>query len=523
MNTRKRQDLTNDIKLKIIQEVDENEKRPSSLKKKRFEIAAEFKIKPSSLSCIIKARERIESRIYQADRISTTKRFRTANKFPEIDTALLEWFKVCRNSTIAVSDDFLLAKARAFISSLQVEGDISMSWVQRWKARHDIILKKICGESASVTENSISDWYKITLPNILKQFPSENVFNSDETGLFWKLSPTNTLAFKDEKCHGGKRAKDRVTVFVGASMTGEKLPLLIIGKSESPRAFRNKHVPLDYTSNKKAWMTSAIFEMYIRKIDKRMVSASRRIAMIVDNCPSHFLIKNLKAVTLFFLPPNTTSKTQPMDNGVIWSLKSHYRKSLMAQLLILHDAKKIFKANLLTSLIWLKNAWESVKTETIVNCFKVSGFVQESSNISTPTSPCVTQEISADLGNIFHQLRVAFSLPETITMAALNTIDADIITSQPCEESTILASISNRASTSYDDKSCEDLEEEEIQSPSPAEALEMVQQIRLCLLQHSSSPNDFTSLNTIETSLTNVALNYKRQSTLDNFVIKNKF
>ena len=53
--------------------------------------------------------------------------------------------------------------------------------------------------------------------------------NADETGLFYKLRPDRTLAFKGEKCSGGKKAKDRLTVLVGASMSGVKLPLLVIG------------------------------------------------------------------------------------------------------------------------------------------------------------------------------------------------------------------------------------------------------------------------------------------------------
>jgi hypothetical protein len=39
--------------------------------------------------------------------------------------------------------------------------------------------------------------------------------------------------------------------------------------------------------------------------------------MIVDNCPAHPHVKGLKSMKLVFLPPNTTSVTQPMDQGVI--------------------------------------------------------------------------------------------------------------------------------------------------------------------------------------------------------------
>ena len=39
--------------------------------------------------------------------------------------------------------------------------------------------------------------------------------------------------------------------------------------------------------------------------------------MIVDNCPAHPEVSGLKTINLKFLPPNTASCTQPMDQGVI--------------------------------------------------------------------------------------------------------------------------------------------------------------------------------------------------------------
>ena len=59
----------------------------------------------------------------------------------------------------------------------------------------------------------------------------------------------------------------------------------------------------------------------------RSKKENRKVIIIVDNCPAHPIIEGLKAVELVFLSPNTTSKTQPMDQGVIRSLKVKYRKN----------------------------------------------------------------------------------------------------------------------------------------------------------------------------------------------------
>ena len=217
----------------------------------------------------------------------------------------MQWFTSCRTSHIPISDELLNTKANSFAKQFEVEGAVSHSWIQRWKIRHNISSKVICGESASVSDDVVNDWKQATLPVILRQYSPSDIFNLDETGLFWKVTPQRTLAFKNDSCHGGKHSKFRISVLVGANMVGEKLPLLVIGKSAHPRVFRNEYVPLEYKSNKKAWMTSVLFEEYVHKLDSQMVSQNRNIALIVDNCPSHPKIQNLRSITLIFLPPNS--------------------------------------------------------------------------------------------------------------------------------------------------------------------------------------------------------------------------
>ena len=51
--------------------------------------------------------------------------------------------------------------------------------------------------------------------------------------------------------------------------------------------------------------------------------------LIIDNCTAHREIGGLKAIDLFFLPPNAISVLQPMDQGVIRSLKASYRTKVV--------------------------------------------------------------------------------------------------------------------------------------------------------------------------------------------------
>ena len=78
------------------------------------------------------------------------------------------------------------------------------SWLQRWKARHGIVLKKMHGERSSVDEKSTDAWVKDILRPTLDRYKDDDVYNVDETGLFWKLLPDRTFALKGETCTGGK-------------------------------------------------------------------------------------------------------------------------------------------------------------------------------------------------------------------------------------------------------------------------------------------------------------------------------
>lgn len=62
----------------------------------------------------------------------------------------------------------------------------------------------------------------------------------------------------------------------------------------------------------------------------------RRILLFLDNSSTHphLAPSNIK---LLFLPPNTTSKLQPMDAGIIQNVKLVYRKLLLRHITFLMD------------------------------------------------------------------------------------------------------------------------------------------------------------------------------------------
>ena len=70
-------------------------------------------------------------------------------------------------------------------------------------------------------------------------------------------------------------------------------------------------------------MTDILF-----KLNRRLSRKNRRILLFMDNAPCHpeSLKDNFSNIKIVFLPKNTTSKTQPLDAGVIANWKVTYKK-----------------------------------------------------------------------------------------------------------------------------------------------------------------------------------------------------
>ena len=140
---------------------------------------------------------------------------------------------------------------------------------------------------------------------------------------------------------------------------------------------------LTWWVKRKAWMTSLLFEDWLKKFNIKMQHQKRHILLFIDNAPSHPNIK-LSNITLAFFPPNTTSMLQPMDQGIIQSMKLKFRKLQLRKIVSLMERDKsktstaFFKdLDILQTILWIKESWNAVLPQTIVKCFRASGFEME--------------------------------------------------------------------------------------------------------------------------------------------------
>ena len=209
----------------------------------------------------------------------------------------------------------------------------------------------------------------------MSKYDLSQIYNADEFGLFYCAQPNKSLHLKNENCVGGKHSKLRLTGLTAADAVGEKLSLFIIGKSKKPQCLKHiKHLPCRYRSQKKSWMDSILFEEWVGEVDRRFTKEVRTIALLVDNCPAHPSIDNRISTELIFIPPNTTSKLQPMNQGIIRSLKAHYKTMSIKKLIEAIEKKKSLpEFSILDTVQMIDLAWGKITTKTVVNCFEKAG------------------------------------------------------------------------------------------------------------------------------------------------------
>ena len=315
---------------------------------------------------------------------------------------------------------------------------------------------------------------------------------------------------------------------VAANMSGkEKLPLLVIGKSLRPRCMKNvKNLPVDYTANKKAWMTSTIFENWLRKLDRKFLLQGRSVAMVVDNCPAHphIHIDGLRSIKLVFLPPNTTSHLQPCDQGIINSLKHHYRtrvvrkyldhiKDKMAQVSAEPTTSETFRISVLDALYDLRSAWDKVTEKTVKNCFRHAGFSKESDVTEDPPLVAETDELE----NAMESLAAVTSLQTTAQ--DFISIDADVETTAEVSLSELVQSVQsqNNAESESDDETEMESQDEPERRVTALEARAAIATLRRFAEQQEKGDCLFGHLGIVEDKVEEISSSNLKQKTLLDF------
>lgn len=343
--------------------------------KSERKLADIFSCGKTQINSILKEKNAIRKE-WEDFKFRGVKRLRT-EKFPDINEALLEWFKTARTKNIPISGALMQEKALEIADAIGVKDfQASNGWLEKFRTRNNIVFRALCGEAADVDDSVCEDWVT-RLPLLLAGYADQDIFNMDETGLFFRALPNKSMVLRSEDSKGGKQAKERMTIAFCASATGEKLKPLMIWRSKNPRCFKGKNMNrlgIHWKANKKSWMTSSIFEEWLMDFDKKMKREGRNVLLILDNATCHKHEATLKNVKLLFLPPNVTSKLQPLDHGVIKWFKVEYRRQVLrciiARMEDCHSATELAKTITVADAVeWAKRAWNAVSKDLIFKCF----------------------------------------------------------------------------------------------------------------------------------------------------------
>ena len=175
-----------------------------------------------------------------------------------------------------------------------------------------------------------------------------------------------------------RKRRNGLHCYVVPNPTERKCSHYFIGSARRPRCFQKKSAPehgFDYGRNKKAWMTILLFlnEWFKRSNSYIEAIVGRRVLLILDYLSGHGKagsILEISSARVELIPPNTNSKPQPIDAGVISFLKRRYRTAQNNRALDVSSEinTDIYAIGLLTAMKYLKRIWHSMPANVIDSC-----------------------------------------------------------------------------------------------------------------------------------------------------------
>ena len=118
-------------------------------------------------------------------------------------------------------------------------------------------------------------------------------------------------------------------------------------------------------------------DYFVPEVRRRLedLDQEHKAILFIDNCSVHpceeTLVSDDGKIYAKFLPANVTSLIQPMDQGVLESMKRIYRKTILKKLLEVDDdlIPHLKKINMLQVVEYISDAWNRVSVATLQNAW----------------------------------------------------------------------------------------------------------------------------------------------------------
>lgn len=348
---RPRQAYTLEEKIEIIKRMERGEKPK--------DISRVLHVPSPTICTIYKMREQIQKQ-YNEGNIGACTLYRLTRArhtiFDKLENYLVQWIDEQRDRGVPLSTVLIREEAMKLFRHLKeemaAEGDTTVNeldfkaspgWFDRFKTRSHLRHIHLHGEGG-FTETTAAT-FPVMLEKIVKEggYTAHQIFNIDETGLFWKRIPSRSfIAQDDARLERHISSKDRITVVLGTNCAGDvRLKPLLVYHLENPRALKGivkSSLPVMWRANKKGRVTRDLFSDYVYSYMSPFITEytkeknlENKALLIIDHASAHpptitDLCENIQVV---FLPPNTSSFLQPMEQGAVHAFKSHYIYLLM--------------------------------------------------------------------------------------------------------------------------------------------------------------------------------------------------
>ncbi|XP_035975602.1 tigger transposable element-derived protein 1 [Halichoerus grypus] len=387
---RERKAITLDIKLEVLRRFEVGEKLS--------QIAKALGLAVSTVATIRDNKEKIKanSQIATPLRASRLTRHRSA-VMETMERLLHVWLEDQSQRNVPLSVTIIQEKAKSLFDDLQRERggssqtekfSASKGWFVRFKERHRLPHFKM---------NSTAPGNKDVYPEVLRgiieegEYTPQQVFNVDETGLYWKRMPEGMFISVEEQAEPGfKSSKDRLMLLLGGNAAGDfKLKPLLVYHLENPKAlqgYSKPNLPVIWRSNKKAWATRSIFQewftyFFCPAVEKYCAQnhLTNKALLILDGAPCHPVnLSDLSDnVRVEYLHDGTADSVQPMGQGITSTFKAHYVRRTFEHILEATDGEdtamiREFWRNysIMDAVDNIAVAWEELRPETMNSVWK---------------------------------------------------------------------------------------------------------------------------------------------------------
>ena len=375
-------------------------------------LCAEFGVSKQCVSDIKKSKAALEkySSDYCVDVTSAKgksggpRKHMKTGKSSDLDAAVIKWYTQQRALGVNVRGVELISAAERLAKHFKNnEFKGSDGWLWRFRRRYGLFNSVIRGEAGDADVAAVEP-FRLKLRDLIAKegLVNAQLYNADETGLYWRSMPKNSqVRSGEEQTRGKKASKERLSALVGANADGtHRLKLVIVGKSRAPRAIKDimQDLPVIYFNSKKAWFNCAIFlewfnKFFVPAVIKFQTEVLKlkpediKAVLLLDNAPAHPAAEQLVSlcgrIKVLYLPPNTTSVVQPMDQGVISALKRRYIKKYLDEVLAVtpppdgqednrgaQTLANIKAYNIRSAIFNMAYSWSDIKISTLANSWK---------------------------------------------------------------------------------------------------------------------------------------------------------